>query len=412
MPRYTYPLQWRQTWLRRNELDIIQRIAWRARAAFVTAHLERQKDQGRLAILVAHHLGIDAARCRVEPTAQWLRGSFNQCVAVGVDSAVTAATSSRVLVRVPMAHRLAGMVDVKMRCEVATYIWMQENCPDIPIPRLYGFGFPDGRHFTHASLLPWYRRWPRCLWRRICAWLGRPIPSYYVEKAWVHDFPAGYLVLEFTNRGSPLAKSWFSPPVDPAKRQNLLRGISRLMLCLARVPSDRIGSFTSDPGSGTISLANRPLTSCVVCIENDGSPRVIDAGQTYETVDPYVADFPTLHDNRFSAQRNAVTGREDCHYQMAVQAILGITSGHYLDRAWRRGPFCMQFTDLHQGSIMSFMVALQEEESKGSSHLSMPMEQSIASRATWFFHSLDSINAMYNIFDAKALSSCQRTSRR
>ncbi|KAG7120734.1 hypothetical protein HYQ45_014778 [Verticillium longisporum] len=39
-------------------------------------------------------------------------------------------------------------MDEKLRCEVATYIWIQEHCPDIPIPKLHAFGFTDGRQFT------------------------------------------------------------------------------------------------------------------------------------------------------------------------------------------------------------------------------------------------------------------------
>lgn len=38
-----------------------------------------------------------------------------------------------------------GNVDEELRFEVATYIWIHENCPTVPIPTLYGFGFPDGQ---------------------------------------------------------------------------------------------------------------------------------------------------------------------------------------------------------------------------------------------------------------------------
>lgn len=286
----------RFTSAQRSEQDIIQRIAWYREAVLATADLEQQNKQGRISSLVAHHLGIKDTQCRVEPTGKWPLGSFNQCVLISIRDVSIDAVSSRLLLRVPMANRLNGMVDEKMRYEVATYIWMQENCPDIPIPRLYGFGFPDSRHvgllylfpsytrftslicmqFTYTSLLPWYQRWTRSLRRRICAWLGRPIPLYYVENPWVHDFPAGYILLEFIDRGKPLVESWLSELADPVKRQNLFRGISRLILSLARVPLNRIGSFTFDPNNGTISLTNRPLTCGVVIMENDGAQRVMD----------------------------------------------------------------------------------------------------------------------------------------
>lgn len=90
----------------------------------------------------------------MEPRERWPLGSFNQCVLVDTHEVAVDTVGSHVLLRVPMAHRLTGMVDEKMRCEVATYIWIHENCPDIPIPRLYAFGFPDGRHVGSLSLFP------------------------------------------------------------------------------------------------------------------------------------------------------------------------------------------------------------------------------------------------------------------
>jgi hypothetical protein len=38
-----------------------------------------------------------------------------------------------------------GMTNEKQRSEVATYIWMRENCPDVPIPSLYGLAFLNGK---------------------------------------------------------------------------------------------------------------------------------------------------------------------------------------------------------------------------------------------------------------------------
>jgi hypothetical protein len=38
-----------------------------------------------------------------------------------------------------------GNGDEKVRCEAGTYAWLQENCPTVPIPRLYGFGLSTGQ---------------------------------------------------------------------------------------------------------------------------------------------------------------------------------------------------------------------------------------------------------------------------
>jgi hypothetical protein len=48
-------------------------------------------------------------------------------------------------------HRYPGIVDEKTACEVGAYVWMQEKCPDIPIPRLHGFGFSDYRRVRPRS---------------------------------------------------------------------------------------------------------------------------------------------------------------------------------------------------------------------------------------------------------------------
>ena len=164
-------------------------------------------------------------------------------------------------------------------------------------------------------------------------------------------------MLEFIDKGKPLVKSRFFEPADPSKRdlskrENLFRGISRLILSLARVPLDRIGSFTFNSNSGTISLTNRPLTCDHTIIENDGAERVMDADQTYETVESYITDVLTLHDNRLRAQPNAVHDLQDCYSQMAIHLIMKAMSHQYPDRALRRVPFRMQFSDLHQGNLI------------------------------------------------------------
>lgn len=131
---------------RRSEENMIMRLTWHGQTLAAKDHLARQGARGLLSRLVAHHLEIRESlareRCAEEPVGSWLHGSFNLCVPVRVAGAST----GRVLLRCALAHRLSGMVDEKMRCEVATYVWMQENCPKIPMPRLFGLGLPGGPH--------------------------------------------------------------------------------------------------------------------------------------------------------------------------------------------------------------------------------------------------------------------------
>ena len=57
--------------------------------------------------------------------------------------------STKFVSRCAMPHKLAeehytGATDEKMACEVGTYVWMQEHCSDIRIPKLHAFGFTQG----------------------------------------------------------------------------------------------------------------------------------------------------------------------------------------------------------------------------------------------------------------------------
>lgn len=94
--------------------------------------------------IVCYHLR--AGHCQVADETDWLFGSYNVCIPVSVNPP----SEDRVLVRIPLPYKIGetnnpGNVDEKLRCEVATYIWIRENCPTVPIPALYGFAFPDGQ---------------------------------------------------------------------------------------------------------------------------------------------------------------------------------------------------------------------------------------------------------------------------
>ena len=101
--------------------------------------------------LVKHHLGLDDRdTCIVADSHQWIRGSFNICIPIEVKSQ-SPGSCRKVMLRCAMPYKLAeaanpGSVDEKTSCEVGTYAWIQERCPDIRIPHLYGFGFCNHRH--------------------------------------------------------------------------------------------------------------------------------------------------------------------------------------------------------------------------------------------------------------------------
>jgi hypothetical protein len=136
-----------------HESNILKKLTYVPETRKVYAYLfEHTSD---IQTLTAHHLGVDPARCVVSHWEQWIRGGFNVCIPVVVESE-DGQPNRTVLMRCPMAYRLGedvGGVDEKIGCEVATYAWMQDHCPDIKIPDLLGFGFPDGRVVSSAELL-------------------------------------------------------------------------------------------------------------------------------------------------------------------------------------------------------------------------------------------------------------------
>ena len=108
--------------------------------------------------LVRFHLGIDW--CYVCTTEIWKAGSFNVVLPVLI-RAKDRPGNERVYVRFPLPYKVGeaehpGNLEEKLRTEIATYIWLQEHCPDVPIPTLHGFGLPDG---TCVSCRTCYSVW-------------------------------------------------------------------------------------------------------------------------------------------------------------------------------------------------------------------------------------------------------------
>ncbi|EFE36070.1 uncharacterized protein ARB_05007 [Trichophyton benhamiae CBS 112371] len=263
--------------------------------------------------LVSFQLGLSSPeQCRVGDVREWLHGSFNVCVPIYVKKGVTP-TEKRLLIRFPLPYKIGeanypGNADEKLRCEVATYVWMQENCPDVPIPKLWGFGFVDGQ--------------------------------------------TGYILVDFiADPGvQMLSVTWEKQRQDDRKRQTLFRDLSRVMLSLSRIPQPRIGSWTID-SEGLIHLANRPLTLRLHEFENLGIPTGIDRKMTYLTSEAYYRDTLFYHDNRIRYQPNSMNDEEDGRSQMANLAMMRTVLSDYTSRDVRHGPFFFQLTDLHQSNI-------------------------------------------------------------
>lgn len=99
-----------------------------------------------LADIPKHHLRLEKeASCRVLAQSEWISGTFNICIPIEVKSR---RFNGEVIVRCPLPSKLAesrypGTVDEKMSAEIASYVFMQEECPEIRIPCLHGFAFSN-----------------------------------------------------------------------------------------------------------------------------------------------------------------------------------------------------------------------------------------------------------------------------
>jgi hypothetical protein len=139
----------------KHEDNVINQLAYVAQTNNLYEYLWEQR--GSIEALTPHHLGLASKdTCLVFDRCTWIRGGFNVCIPIEVKE-TSNSVFRKVLMRCPMPHKLAearypGTGDEKISWEVGTYAWMQDNCPHIRIPHLFGFGFSFSDH-RHVSPL-------------------------------------------------------------------------------------------------------------------------------------------------------------------------------------------------------------------------------------------------------------------
>lgn len=124
-----------------EEDDILRKLTYPEKRLDFCSYLHAHAKE--LETIVSHHLHISRETCRAPYVDEWMHGSFNVCIPIYVNG------EKRVIIRFPLPYKIGeptspGNAEEKLRCEAATYAWMQSHCPLIPIPRLWGFGFPNG----------------------------------------------------------------------------------------------------------------------------------------------------------------------------------------------------------------------------------------------------------------------------
>lgn len=108
--------------------------------------------------LVSRHLGIPSSQFILSEEAEWISGSFNICLPINVSNSGRHGLPRRAMIRFPLPFNVGeafspGSIDEKLRCEAATYIWLNKYCPSIPIPRLLGMGFPGSQSVSGSSVV-------------------------------------------------------------------------------------------------------------------------------------------------------------------------------------------------------------------------------------------------------------------
>lgn len=309
-----------------------------------------------IAALVRHHLRLRKDdSCTVLPVDTWIQGGFNICIIVMVTSG---GWTRELIFRCPMPHKLAeqqypGTMDEKVSCEVATYVWMQEYCDKIRIPTLYAFGFGDGNHFTHVEQRPIFTRICHAFKQWMYRLLRYPLLSNYTRNTSAPSVDTPYVLLEHIgpDTGQMLSNTWSQYKDDTDRRTRLFQGLSRVMLSLARLPQQHIGSFRFNASNGTITLSNRPLTCTTMIAEYSGTPRTVEPHQIYQGTDTFASDMLKLHDNYLLHDPHAVRDEDDARERMTIRTLLRAVMHSFVLPDRRNGPFLLQLTDLHPSNI-------------------------------------------------------------
>lgn len=127
--------------------------------------LESHRPQ--LERLISRHLGISTSEFVLLGREHWVWGSFNICLPIDIKCMLYTRTLPRqAILRFPLPFRCGeefspGNVEEKLRCEAATYIWLQRYCPSIPTPRLLAVGFPGAESVCTRSIREMERSNPR-----------------------------------------------------------------------------------------------------------------------------------------------------------------------------------------------------------------------------------------------------------
>jgi hypothetical protein len=138
-----------------DDWDMIPTLTAFAKTREYCQHLNRNRIQ--LERIISRHLGIPSTDFVLLSHDHWVWGSFNICLPLDIKRTNrTSKLPLQAILRLPLPFRCGeeyspGNVEEKLRCEAATYIWLQQNCPSIPTPRLLAIGLPGTESVGRCS---------------------------------------------------------------------------------------------------------------------------------------------------------------------------------------------------------------------------------------------------------------------
>ncbi|KAK2751156.1 hypothetical protein FQN57_000232 [Myotisia sp. PD_48] len=325
----------------------------------VELHSLLERESQAIQYLVASHLGISPAKVRVPPHIGpdgkriWWHGVINLYIPIDIN-APGSSLPTKVMFRLPMLHKIGekwfpGNAEEKIRTEAATHIWTEKNCPDVPIPKLRGFGVTSGLSFFEPRVIGWWTKAKFYIWRFFCrVYSGSEFSDYIPQQR--PTFRFGYIIFDWIeNDEIRMLSETIGSPNTALQTKTLYRDLSRIMISLANISQPRIGSWTIDD-YGSISLSNRPLFYHFYQLEN-WRVSAIRRGATYTDSWSFFLGMIEAYDNRLRDHPNAASSDDDARDQAGDLVLLKAVLPQYLARDYRTGPFVMQFTDLQTSNI-------------------------------------------------------------
>ncbi|KAL4915420.1 hypothetical protein BDW62DRAFT_125300 [Aspergillus aurantiobrunneus] len=300
--------------------------------------------------LVNLHLRVKNSH--VAGPAEWQYGAYNVSIPVYLDPE----SQRYVLFRIPLPYTLGewakpGCTGEKLRCEVATYIWIRQHCPTIPIPHLYGFALKDDSGlFVEPAVVSCYARYGWRARRKFLRLRGAPEKIPFVKVKARNELEKDYMIVRPVTHGRKLSETLEKLLTAPVYKQIFLRHLAEIMLALSTTSFPQIGSLTFG-NKRVVELTNRPLTPSLVSWD-DAAIATIPRHQTFQDVETYIVSLLDSYDEHLRHQPNAIRDEADGRAQMAALVLMRALLHQFVSKQYHKGPFTLALTELSPDNII------------------------------------------------------------